>query len=113
MHKLIATLFLLLFAVAQYGKLIGYWNCTITKNSDPQAVQCDCQKILETSSGHQDLNMQAKGSLSLKTEEWIHSPVSVLLAQDEFEKSTHAFSPVTSSPFTGYTGSVFQPPRLS
>ena len=112
MNKLIATFFLMSFAVVQYGKLVSYWNCKITKSSDPQVVKCDCEKILDTSTSLGDLNLQAEGPISLKAEECVLRHSVLQLQREKSEISSPTVARLSFSPFTGHAGLVFQPPKF-
>lgn len=112
MQKTTAILFLFLFSAIQYGKLISYWNCKITNTSDARAVQCDCEKILTDTNGDEDSNLLTRVQINDKVEEWYNADPSVIIPAKNFKINLNTNPVISSSPSTGYTGSIFQPPKI-
>jgi len=113
LQKTTAILFLILFSAIQYGKLISYWNCKVTNTSDTRAVQCDCEKILTDTNGDKDSNLLARVQVNDKIEEWSNAYPSVIIQAENVNITVNTNPVLSFSPSTGYTGSIFQPPRLS
>lgn len=113
MQKIIAIIFLMIFSVTQYGKLIDYWNCKITNSSDTRAVQCDCEKILIDTNGDADATVFARMNLNDKAEDWVRGPEYTPIANNSYGFLNNHSSIILISPSIGFIGNVFQPPKIS
>jgi hypothetical protein len=105
MKKIGSIVFLFIFFLAQYGKLVSYSYCRI--KADIQSVSCDCEKILS------DQNTHAKAQLILK-----EKPEEVYLTSNIFSYSYITFNianpycSIQHSLSEGFHPSLFHPPSI-
>jgi hypothetical protein len=103
--KCCSIVFLLIFFLAQYGKLVSYSYCRI--KADSQSVSCDCEKILS------DQNTHAKAQVILK-----EKPEEVYVKTNFFSYShtilnlTQPYSVIQNSLSEGYHPALFHPPAV-
>jgi hypothetical protein len=107
LKKVFSILFLLIFLLAQYGKVISYVYCKWEVRSE---VHCDCEKIL-VQEQHQGSDQLASNTYNNKLEEpvVIQSNAQLFVGLIIIESyGNHS----TSSPIKGFPGLPFHPPAL-
>ena len=52
MKKLCTILFIAILCIAQYTKQLSYIGCKLFNSNKTNLVKCDCEKILNTESNH-------------------------------------------------------------
>jgi hypothetical protein len=103
--KACSIVFLIIFFLAQYGKLVSYSYCKI--KADIRAVSCDCEKLLS------DQNTHAKAQLILK-----EKPEEVYLTTNFFSYSYATLNVaqphcrIQNALSEGYHPTLFHPPSI-